>query len=251
MDPILFFCTKHEQSLLEGLNAPEKRLSREALENMTRGLRGWRILFRTLCSVRPHWLPPAHQKDSVEDLLKISQYVADLYVQADTLKKKEGMLGMDLSYLHEYTLSLAEKAEEKLNHSRSGFDRQFPGRYKGYLAEQMKNDNPVYLQSQLIQLASKRIKKAMKRLRKKNGIGGFMKLRRHLIDAIYYLDLLGFEDLDTLLRDASLFLEVWHNRSISLWVIQSYRAHHPKMACKYSGTLEILEDYMQQKVAEI
>ena len=247
MDAILHFFHKHEQNLLTGLADPEGDIKRENLEQMTRGLRGWRVLFKALRSTHPHWLPSTDHQASIKELLKTSEHLADLYVLADTLKETEVVSGMELSYLHQYTLNLAVDIEKSLKINLSCFDSQFPGQYGNYLADQLNGGDSSKLNAQLADITFKKVNKALKRVRKKKGKIKFLKLRRNLIDAIYLLDMIGFEGSVHQLRNASLFLELWYNREVCLGVIDSYRRDYPGQACRYKGTLEILEDYMQTK----
>jgi len=249
MDPILFFCHKHQQNILNGLDSQREAPAREDLERMIQGLRGWRVLFKALRSARPHWRPHPDHQESLKRLLTISENLADLYLQADILKETEVITGMDLSYLHQYTMDLAVKAQKVLDKHLIRFDDQFPLQYGEYLTGQLAKDDPGLLHNQMVQFTYKKIKKALKRLSKKDGVKKMSKLRRQLIDTHCLLDLVDFEDFygSGSLKNASLFLEIWHNRSVCLQVIDRYRKEHPGQACRYRGTMEILEDYMQHK----
>ena len=253
MDPILFFCLKHQQNILNGLDSRRETPAGEDMERMIQGLRSWRVLFKALHSTRPHWIPHPDHQESLKRLLTISENLADLCLQADILKETEVITGMDLSYLHQYTMDLTVKAQTVLDKHLKRFDDQFPLHYGEYLTRQLAKDDPGLLHNQLVQFTYKKIKKALKRVSKKDRLKKMSKLRRQLIDTHCLLDLVDFEDFDGSgsLKNASFFLEIWHNRRVCLLVIDRYRKEHPGQACRYSGTMEILEDYMQQKAGII
>jgi len=182
-------------------------------------------------------------------LLDQARYVNDMHIQQRVLKENENLLGMDLSYLIQYASELASAAELDLRELLKKFDQDFPRRYIEAVEKHMQEVGEEVMYKELFDFTHRQLKKAFKTLKHLDEEPQkIQRLRTRLIDTIYYLELLNQTGRAQEIRERGFFLDIWHDRMITLDLISQYKKDHPQGAGNNAGTLEILEDYLSQKV---
>jgi hypothetical protein len=187
-------------------------------------------------------------------LLEQAERSREMYIQADTLRTNAEASGMDLDYLHQYALQQASQYLSELKVYMADFDTGYWSEYGQWFIESTRRDNPAEATQQVAAYTLKTVKKGLKRLKKKKPVkGNYLKLRRKLLFVGFLLEILQYQmphygDLQECLVEDARSLEVWYNYWVGLKIIGHYKKDHPDLACRYNGTLEILRDYMQQKI---
>lgn len=257
MNPIVPFYQKHADALFSVLTDKSSDMGREHLERLTESLRAISVLLKVLKYLHEAYLPQTCHRRKLLQLLEHAEHSGDMYMQADNLEKNAEASGMDLDYLQQYALRLATQNLDELKTYLADFDISYWREYGEWLIESVREDDPAAAIQQIGAYTLVKVKKSLKRLKKKKpGAGNYLKLRRKLIVLGFLLEMLRYEkhhygDLQQRLMEDSRSLEVWYSQWVGLKTIGHYKKDHPELACRYNGTLEILKDYMQQKISSV
>lgn len=260
MNPLAPFYQKHAEALFSTFSDRGADMERKHLEKLIDSLRAFSVLFKLLPSVDDRCLPETCHKKSMLQLLDRAEGAGDLFMQAETLEKNAEASGMDLEYLHQYALQLARQNLDELKTYKAEFDIGYWKEYGEWFIESVRGDDPNEVIQKVQVCTLDKVRKSLKRLKrlkKKNpNAGNFFKLRRKLIALGFLLEILHHEtphygDLQERLAEDAHSLEMWYSRWVALRIIGNYKRDHPELACRYNGTLEILNDYMQQKIKAV
>jgi hypothetical protein len=248
MNKILKHYRLWRDKLLTSMKTLEDDRETSDLNNLVRSLRGLRGLFEITGKLNKEWCPDSTLHDTLMDLLNTAHYVNDMTVQQKAMQENEELMGMDLAYLLDYTQELAGKGEEQLRKKVTQMDRSKLEDYEQHLSNQTESSGEEWIDKQLMDLTHQKVKKAYHKLKETSGKKSLTSLRYQLMDTCSCLEVADSPEHAAELREAGIFLDIWHDRQVSLEVIKRYKKDYPEMVKKYTGTLEILEDYLKQKV---
>ncbi len=232
-------------------------MGREHLERLSESLRAISVLLKVLKYLHKAYLPQTGHRRELLQLLEYAEHSGDMYMLADNLENNAKTSGMDLDYLQQYALRLATQNLDELKTYLADFDISYWSEYGEWLIESVREDDPTSVIQQIGAYTLEKVKKSQKHLKKKKpGAGNYLKLRRKLIDLCFLLEMLRYEmhhygDLQQRLMEGARSLDVWYSQWVGLRTIGHYKKDHPDLACRYNGTLEILNDYMQQKISSV
>jgi hypothetical protein len=249
MHHIIEYCHRQQDRFQSSAESIERQQEISDLDNLVRSLRFFRALFHLPGSWNIHWLPDDQKRDAMIELLEQARYVNDLHLQQRVMRENENLLGMDLSYLVQYAMESAAKEEHLLRELLKEFDHEFPPGYVGELEAQMRKTGEKLMYKELLDFTHKQLKKTFKILKHQDKESPTMhRVRTQLIDTINYLELLNQPGEAQEIRKCGIFLDIWHDRVNARELISRYQKDHPEGAANNAGTLEILEDYLKQKV---
>jgi len=249
MNPIIEYCLNQHEKFLSGASSIEREQKTSDLNHLLRSLRCFRALFNLPGSWIIRTLPDFQKKDAMLKLLDQARYVNDMHLQQRVIRENENLLGMDLSYMIQYASDIASKEEESLRRMLKEFDKMFPRRYVEEVDKRMqkKGEGPMY--KELLDSTHRQLKKIFKTIKQLDeSPKKIHRIRNQLIEVIYCLELLNHTSRAEEVREQGLFLDIWHDRMIALDLISRYKTDHPEGAGDNAGSLEILEDYINQKV---
>jgi hypothetical protein len=249
MQPIIEYCHRQQERFQSAASSIERQHEASDLDCLVRSLRCFRALFNLPGSWDIHWPVDVGKRNAMMELLDQARHVNDMHLQQRVMRENENLLGMDLSYLIDYANELASDAEQNLRVGLNEFDQDFPRRYIEAVEKQVQEvgDEPMY--EELLDFTHQQLKKTFKKLKHLDEESHKIhRIRARLIDTIYYLELLNQTDEAQEIRERGLFLDIWHDRMMALDLIARYKHDHPQGAGNNMGTLEILEDYINQKV---
>mgnify|MGYP006282255355 CR=1 FL=1 len=249
MDHIIEYCHRQQERFLSAASSIERQHETSDLDYLVRSLRCFSALFNLPGSwdIRP--VGDVEKQDAMMKLLDQARYVNDMHLQQRVMRENENLLGMDLSYLVQYASELASDAEHDLRAVLKEFDKDFPRRYIERLEKQIQEVGEESMYEQLLDFIHQQLKKTFKKLKHLDEQSQKIhQVRMRLINTIYYLELLNQTGEAQEIREGGLFLDIWHDRMMALGLISHYKQDHPEGAGNNAGTLEILEDYIQQKV---
>lgn len=249
MHHVIEYCHRQQDRFQSSASSIERQEETSDLDHLVRSLRCFRALFNLPDSWNMRWLPEGEKRDAMMKLLDQARYVNDMHIQQRVLKENENLLGMDLSYLIQYASELASAAELELRELLKKFDQDFPRRYIEAVEKHMQEVGEEAMYKQLLDFTHQQMKKTFKKVKQlddhpKNKD----RIRIQLIDTICYLELLNQNSEAEELRESAVFLDIWHDRMITLDLISQYKKDQPQGAGNNTGTLEILQDYITQKV---
>lgn len=253
MNHLLDYYKEQNKILMEKVSSLQKEMDVEELHDLRVTLKRMRTFFRMLDKTAPALLPSEEDYKAIRSFFKTAGTLRDLHVQDREMSKYEESLGIDLEFIHAYIKELEQEKEQKVNALLSQFDFSIFDRYEKHLAEQLKKKEIYEWFKMLLNFTDDRMKKAEKRIDQANTTEQLHKVRSRLKDLMYYLEIINSDpNLNTIsideVKDSQSFLGDWHDFVVSREFLHQYKKQHPEIAEKNRGTLEILEDYLVQKI---
>ena len=235
------------------MDSLEKEMDVEELHDLRVTHKRIRAFFRLLNKIDQKLLPTEEDYNYIKRFYKIAGKLRDIHVQAKEMRKHEQNLGMDLSFIHTYINDHEKAARKNFESALKEFDRKVFDRYEEHLKNELKKKEIFTWYKQVVDFTFESYKKVEKRIEKATTAKKLHKVRSNLKDIFYYMEIINsedtFEDIsDQEVKDAQSFLGDWHDHVVSYEFLQEFKKEHPQIADKNRGSIEILEDYLIQKI---
>jgi CHAD domain-containing protein len=201
----------------------------------------------------PELLPDEKDYQHLKSFYKTAGVLRDLHVQDKEMTKHEESLALDLSFIHDYIKEREKDAEANLRDAMKSFDKSLLDRYESKLANQLNKDELFNWYKKVVDYTFQQLKDMQNLIEDANTTQKLHKVRSRLKDVFYYMEIINSEDsLDNIsdqeIKDAQSFLGDWHDNVVSFEFIKEFEKNNPQLAEKNTGTLEILRDYLIQKI---
>jgi CHAD domain-containing protein len=253
MNHLLTYYQQQKQTLFQKLDSLEKQMDVEELHDLRVTHKRIRAFFRMLKKIDPSLLPSDEDYNKIKSFYKTAGELRDLHVQDKEMSKHETNLGMDLSFIHDYISRYEEKAEKDFYEALNNFDRNVFDRYEEQLREGLQKDELYKWYKRVVDFTYNKLKTVENKIDQASTAEKLHKVRSNLKDVFYYMEIINSEDtFDDIsakeVKDAQSFLGDWHDNVVSYEFLKEFEKENPQLADKNRGTLEILEDYLIQKI---
>ncbi len=253
MNHLLTYYQTQKNTLIQKMDSLKDKMDVEELHDLRVTHKRLRALFRMLKQIGSELLPEDADYNYIKKFYKTAGILRDLHVQDKEMSKHEKNLGIDLQFLHDYIAEKEEKAEKDFYAALNNFDRAVYERYEKKLNEEITEDELFSWYKSIVDFTHYQIKDTEKKIEKANTAEKLHKVRSKLKDAFYYLEIINSENSlenisDEEVKQAQSFLGDWHDNVVSYEFIQEFEKDNPHLAEKNTGTLEILGDYLVQKI---
>jgi CHAD domain-containing protein len=253
MNHLLAYYQQQKDTLIQKMDSLKEKMDVEELHDLRVTHKRLRAFFRMLKKTGPELLPDEEDYNHIRSFYKTAGKVRDLHVQDKEMSKHEKDLGIDLQFLHDYIAEREEKAEKDFYDALNSFDRGVYERYLQKLEQGLHQDDLFKWYRTVVDFTHNQLKKTEKTISKADTAKKLHKIRSKLKDAFYYLEIINSEETfenipDDEVKQAQSFLGDWHDNVVSYEFIQEFEQVKPQIAKKNTGTLEILGDYLVQKI---